>query len=169
MNSWFHMRGWIWSPSSSTAEATTNFTTVTTLTMFSVRALLRTGSLRIGERHRSSLSDSSLVAKVRKNPSVEAMLPSIDGGGFQRPPSTRRERLHPPFGLLPKCSTGNWDLVKCASELIPARAMYSRNRRRATHWVAHGPSETVLRSLSPSGDINPKATVRRRTWIHLPC
>jgi hypothetical protein len=25
------MRGWIWSPSSSTAEATTNFTTVTTL------------------------------------------------------------------------------------------------------------------------------------------
>ena len=32
-----------------------------------------------------------LVAKIRKNPSVEAMLPSIDGGGFERPPSTRRE------------------------------------------------------------------------------
>src|SRR5438445_2910527 len=57
-------------------------------------------------------SEHELVAKVRENPSIQAMLPSIDRVGFQRPPSTRRERLHPPSGLLPECSTGNWGLVK---------------------------------------------------------
>src|SRR5207253_11265787 len=41
-----------------------------------------------------------LVAKVPENPSIQAMLPAIDRDRFQRPPSTRRERLHPPLGPL---------------------------------------------------------------------
>src|ERR1700730_9492723 len=108
-----------------------------------------------------------LVAKVRENPSIEAMLPSIDGGGFQRPPSTRRERLHPPFGLLPKCSTGNWDLVKpvlgtniCSLDVFTqSQARYPLCRTQAERNRSTLPL--------PTGDVHPKAAVRRRSWIPL--
>jgi hypothetical protein len=83
-------------------------------------------------------------------------------------PSMRRERLHPPFGLLPKCSTGKWDLVKCVSG-TDTRSMYSRNRRRANHWVAHRPSEIVLRSLSPSGMSIQKRPYADDRGFHVPC
>src|SRR5881394_3871312 len=95
------------------------------------------------------------------------MLPSIDRGGFQRPPSTRRERLHPPFGLLPKCSTRNWDLVKpvfgtdtCSLDVFTqSQARYPLCRTLAERNRSTLPL--------PPGDVNPKAAVRRRSWIPL--
>src|SRR6267378_4231066 len=96
------------------------------------------------------------------------MLPSIDRGEFQRPPSTRRERLHPPFGLMPKCSTGNWDLVKpalgtdtCSLDVFTqSQARYPLCRTKAERNRSTLPL--------PTGDVNPKAAVRRRAWIPLP-
>src|SRR5258708_26168165 len=95
------------------------------------------------------------------------MLPSIDRGGFQRPPSTRRERLHPPFGPLPKCSTGNWDLVKpvlgtdtCSLDVFA--------QSQARYPLCCAPAERNCSAFPLSNlNVNPKAAVRRRLWIPL--
>src|SRR5271165_3221488 len=96
------------------------------------------------------------------------MLPSIDRGGFQRPPSTRRERRHPQFGLLPKCSTGNWNVVNhalgtdtCSLDVFAqSQARYPLCRAQAERNRSTPPLATQR--------VNPKATVRRRSWIPLP-
>src|SRR5258707_6228181 len=97
------------------------------------------------------------------------MLPSIDGGGFERPPSTRRERLHLPFGLLPKCSTGNWDLVKCVSG-TDTRSLDVFTQSQARYPLGRTQAErTVLRSLSPSGMSIQKRPYADDRGFHLPC
>ena len=95
------------------------------------------------------------------------MLPSIDGGGFERPPSTRRERVHPPFGLLPKCSTGNWNLVKCVSG-TDTRSLDVFTQSQARYPLGRTQAERNRSTLPfPIRDVNPKAAVRRRSWIPL--
>jgi hypothetical protein len=93
------------------------------------------------------------------------MLPSIDRGGFQRPPSTRREGLHPPFGLLLKCSTGNWDLVKptlrtdtCSLDVFTqSHARYQLCCALAERNCSTFPLSVLI--------VYPKATVSWRSWI----
>jgi hypothetical protein len=95
------------------------------------------------------------------------MLPSIDRGGFQRPPSTRRERLHPPFGLLPKCSTGNWDLVKRALGTDTCSLdVFTQSQARYPLGCTHAERNRSTLPF-PIGDVNPKAAIRRRSWIPL--
>src|SRR6266550_2566381 len=97
------------------------------------------------------------------------MLPSIDRGGLQRPPSTRRRRLHPPFGLLPKCSTGNWDLVKPVLRTDTCSLDAFTQSQARYHCVAHRPRETVLRFLSPLGTSIQKRPYADDRGFHLPC
>src|SRR5882724_13169721 len=79
----------------------------------------------------------------------------------------RRERLHPPFGLLPKCSTGNWDLVKCVSG-TDTRSLDVFTQSQARYPLCGTQAERNRSTLPfPIRDVNPKAAVRRRSWIPL--